>query len=324
MKLLACMFLTAGVCFAQIPVKWEVETTKALAKEVEAYQGETILFTPSFLEYGTAVSTNGLACSFVWQTNGMASTWWTTNGTAFRPSMDVGASRYSFFIRAEGTGGVNYRANGVLKMKASPGFTPNTLPPPELSAGLAGMITTQAVHTVALAGLTVAVSNVQELAAASVTEDRVNDLLAENENGYMIGYPQAYGIYGSYLVQKDFLFTLPFYYDSDSVMKYQKLGLSSQSIFFYNSDAKFTHIKMDGVAYNGAQSILWPLTESVSSGTPRTFATREWSAEQAAAHVAAPNPHTNSVAWYLRDSGTNGLLVITSSNGVFSVSQVKE
>ena len=49
-----------------------------------------------------------------------------------------------------------------------------------------------------------------------MTEDRVNDLLAENENSFMIGYNQAYGIYGSYLLQNDFLFTLPFYYDSDS------------------------------------------------------------------------------------------------------------
>lgn len=43
-----------------------------------------------------------------------------------------------------------------------------------------------------------------------------------------------------------------------------------------------------------------------------------------ATHRAEAIPHTNSVAWYLRDLGTNGLLVVLASNSVFSVFQVKE
>lgn len=337
MRLLLCgLLLTAGICSAQIPVTWEVETTRALAKEVEAFQGETLIFRPSFVEYGEAVSTNGLSYSFVWQTNGMGSAWWTTNGTAFRPWMDVGASRYAFFIRAEGTGGVNYRANGTIKLKPSPGVMPNVLPPPNLTVGVnsndvAGLIGSHngsgSAHPdirVQIAGVSNLARSAYNVATGLPTQDDVRDIIAENENGFMIGQDIPYtGGLRAYLVQNDYLFLPKFYYDSDEGVKNWQVGMSSTSIFFANQSSQVTHLKPDGVAYNGNKSIKWPLEES-GGETQHTFATREWSAEQAAAHVAAPNPHTNSVAWYLRDLGTNGVLVVVSSNAVFSVFQLKE
>lgn len=176
-----------------------------------------------------------------------------------------------------------------------------------------------------IAGVSNLARSAYTLANERPTQDDVRDIIAENENGYMLGQDIPYtGGLRAYLVQNDYLFLPKFYYDSDEGVKNWQVGMSSTSIFFANQSSQVTHLKPDGVAYNGNQSIKWPLAESVSAESPRTFATREWSAEQAAAHVAAPNPHTNSVAWYLRDLGTNGVLVVVSSNAVFSVFQLKE
>lgn len=41
-------------------------------------------------------------------------------------------------------------------------------------------------------------------------------------------------------------------------------------------------------------------------------------------HINSQTPHTNAVAWFIRDLGTNGVLGVVSSNGVFSVVQFKE
>lgn len=82
----------------------------------------------------------GATASFLWQTNGMASAWWETNATVtvsngtvradWTPAMDCGAASYSFFLRVSASGSALYRAYGTLRMRPSPGATPNALPMP--------------------------------------------------------------------------------------------------------------------------------------------------------------------------------------------------
>jgi hypothetical protein len=74
----------------------------------------------------------------------MGTAWWSTNVLAFTPAMDVGATRYTIFIRAAMTNGVNYRANGTITMRNAPGFTPNTLPLPVPSIDFATVTPTNA------------------------------------------------------------------------------------------------------------------------------------------------------------------------------------
>jgi hypothetical protein len=55
----------------------------------------------------------------------MADSWWKLDGNTFTPQHDCGAAAYRFFVSASGESGVNYRANGTLRMLPSPGFVPN-------------------------------------------------------------------------------------------------------------------------------------------------------------------------------------------------------
>jgi len=114
---------------AQVSLEWVAESSKAKAAEFTAYRGETLFFNPTMEEYGSPM-TNYTATLF-YQTNGMGSAWWQgTNGMYFTPAMDIGASAYTVYIRAEKTNGISYRANAVVRMLGSPGFSPNTIPLP--------------------------------------------------------------------------------------------------------------------------------------------------------------------------------------------------
>jgi len=114
---------------AQVSLEWVAESSKAKAAEFTAYRGETLFFNPTMEEYGSPM-TNYTATLF-YQTNGMGSAWWQgTNGMYFTPAMDIGASAYTVYIRAEKTNGISYRANAVVRMLGSPGATPNSIPLP--------------------------------------------------------------------------------------------------------------------------------------------------------------------------------------------------
>lgn len=127
--IVACLFAFAAL--AQVPCKWDAEASQASPASFSCYRGETLVFQPTFLEYG--VTSTNATYTLHYQTNGMGTAYWSTNILQFTPAMDVGASAYTVFIRAETTNGISYRANAKIKMLGSPGATPNALPLPVAS-----------------------------------------------------------------------------------------------------------------------------------------------------------------------------------------------
>lgn len=119
----ACLFAFAAL--AQVPCKWDAEASQASPASFSCYRGETLVFQPTFLEYG--VTSTNATYTMQWQTNGMGTAYWSTNILQFTPAMDVGASAYTIFIRAAMINGVSYRANAKIKMLGAPGLNPNII-----------------------------------------------------------------------------------------------------------------------------------------------------------------------------------------------------
>ena len=125
------IFIICCIAFAahaQRPLKWVADAVQTAPVTFDCSRGETLTFTPVLKAYG-ATLTNYTA-SLQWQTNGMGGLFWSTNALVFAPSMDVGASRYRFWIRAETTNGVMYSAQGTINMLHAPGAIVNALPLP--------------------------------------------------------------------------------------------------------------------------------------------------------------------------------------------------
>ena len=121
----ACIAFAAH---AQRPLKWIADATQTAPVTFDCSRGETLTFAPVLKAYGTTLT--NYTASFQWQTNGMGGLFWSTNALVFAPSMDVGASRYRFWIRAETTNGVMYSAQGTINMLHAPGAIVNALPLP--------------------------------------------------------------------------------------------------------------------------------------------------------------------------------------------------
>lgn len=122
--ILLALALWAELCSASAaPLKWSCNWPEAKSQTFSLYHGESATFEPVFVVNGKA-ATNLTIEAVYYQTNGMADAWWQLPGATFAPSNDCGAASYRFFVRAADAAGVNYRANGVLRMLDSPGFTP--------------------------------------------------------------------------------------------------------------------------------------------------------------------------------------------------------
>ncbi|MDE3274663.1 MAG: hypothetical protein PUJ80_01400 [Verrucomicrobiota bacterium] len=133
-----CIFSSS----AAVPLRWTVETSRVQPAVFDAYQGETLTFEAALQSKGKPLEAP-LNYSFFWQTNGMGSTYWeapcpvpssslddaSTNVlfATFTPSMDVGARAYNCFI---GSPSNIYHAAFQLRLRPSPGATPNALPLP--------------------------------------------------------------------------------------------------------------------------------------------------------------------------------------------------
>ena len=120
-----CLALTSLTASAKT-FEWRLTTPQARAETFTAYHGETIRFNPVW----SGALSNVTASALYYQTPDMGQTWWQADGLVFAPSNDVGAASYRFFIRAADPEGVNYTANGLLRLLDSPGFVPNTITPP--------------------------------------------------------------------------------------------------------------------------------------------------------------------------------------------------
>ena len=94
------------------------------------WRGDTRAITAS-----TGITNLPATAQFLWQTNGMALSWWTNAATVssvgdvsttWTPGMDSGSDYYTFFFRA---GGI-YCPRGTIRMQGSPGNVPNAIPLP--------------------------------------------------------------------------------------------------------------------------------------------------------------------------------------------------
>lgn len=143
------LLITLLSASAQVPFVWEADTSAAKPASKDLYRGETLLLRPLYLDHGAPAHTNGMTFTLFWQTNGMGSAWWSdpTNAFLWSPDRDTGADRYTLFIRAQSPGGTSYRANALLRMLPSPGFSPADAPPPSyyptLAADLAPYLLSQ-------------------------------------------------------------------------------------------------------------------------------------------------------------------------------------
>lgn len=125
---------------APVVNRWTVETSRPAPQIVDLYRGETIELRPTLASYGNPIDLTATDISIFWQTNGMGAAWWSspaTTGAApgtiiatWSHTNDIGAAQYTFFIRARDPSGDSWRAHGILRMRHSPGWSPNAAPPP--------------------------------------------------------------------------------------------------------------------------------------------------------------------------------------------------
>ena len=102
----------------------DISTGRPAASNEAYYHGETIEFRAV---RGRSVVTNIEYSCVYYQTNGMDSVWWHTDGLVFHPTNDVGAASYRFFLEGRDDLGRDWHANGLLRLLPSPGFTPNEI-----------------------------------------------------------------------------------------------------------------------------------------------------------------------------------------------------
>lgn len=135
------LLLAAALVAGAEPVasfRWDAETSTPRAQKVRVARGASLALVARLQSYGKPIALPpGAVATFCWQTNGMASAWWTTNAVAstngtlravWEPSMDAGAREYSFFLRVETEGGIDYSARGGLSIDPSPGLSPAAAP----------------------------------------------------------------------------------------------------------------------------------------------------------------------------------------------------
>ena len=102
----------------------DISTGRPAASNEAYYHGETIEFRA--VRGRSAVTNVEYSCVY-YQTNGMDSVWWHTDGLVSQPTNDVGAASSRFFLEGRDDLGRDWHANGLLRLLPSPGFTPNTI-----------------------------------------------------------------------------------------------------------------------------------------------------------------------------------------------------
>ena len=123
-----------NILHAAVPLRWTVETSAANPATFDQFAGATYDLEATLQSRGKPLAVAGDP-KLYWQTNGMGSAWWaapaTISGNVLRatwtPACDVGARVYNCFIGITGT---VYNAAFQLRLRPSPGATPNELPLP--------------------------------------------------------------------------------------------------------------------------------------------------------------------------------------------------
>ena len=139
-KPLATVILAAliGGCMpalGAVPLRWNVETSRAQPARYDVYRGETLQLSADLTSYGQPVSMAGTAALYL-QTNGMGNAWWTVPATVSSNRIDATLSPSSYPATATtlncflGGPATSYRAAFVLRILGAPGPAPNTVEPP--------------------------------------------------------------------------------------------------------------------------------------------------------------------------------------------------
>ncbi len=126
--------LAPTILSASVPLRWTVETSRAVPATFEEYAGASYELEATLTSYGEPLPIEGDAYLF-WQTNGMASAYWQVPATVtnnvlkatWLPEMDCGAKSYNCFI---GVPGSVYNAAFQLRLRPTPGAVPSVLPLP--------------------------------------------------------------------------------------------------------------------------------------------------------------------------------------------------
>ena len=131
--LIASLF--AGMASASVPLAWQVTPRNPAPVAFDRHHGETLEFRCVFSGFGELPFGQAADIRLWYQTNGMSAAWWSVPASVssnvlsatFPPQADPGADRLSLFFGAPS----NAYASAVLRLRHSPGFAPNILPPPE-------------------------------------------------------------------------------------------------------------------------------------------------------------------------------------------------
>lgn len=128
-------FSILNSAFAAVPLPWQVTPRNPAPVAFDRHHGETLEFRCTFTGFGELPFAQGADVRLWYQTNGMGAAWWSVPASVssnvlsavFPPQADPGADRLALFFGAPS----NAYASAVLRLRPSPGFTPNVLPPPE-------------------------------------------------------------------------------------------------------------------------------------------------------------------------------------------------
>jgi hypothetical protein len=123
---------------ASVPLAWQVTPRNPAPVAFDRHHGETLELRCTFTGFGELPFDQAADIRLWYQTNGMATAWWSVPASVssnvlsatFQPSADPGADRLSLFFGAPS----NAYASAVLRLRHSPGFAPNILPPPDVTS----------------------------------------------------------------------------------------------------------------------------------------------------------------------------------------------
>ncbi len=146
--LMASLFV--GMASASVPLAWQVTPRNPEPVSFDRHHGETLEFRCTFTGFGELPFSGSGAVTprLYYQTNGMAAAWWSVPASVssnvlsatFPPSADPGADRLALFFGAPS----NAYASAVLRLRHSPGFAPNILPPPDVTSWAAELAAVRA------------------------------------------------------------------------------------------------------------------------------------------------------------------------------------
>ena len=132
---LAAALATSFIAFAAVPLEWKTTPRNPAPAAFDRHHGETLERRCRFEGFGELPFADAADVRLWYQTNCMGAAWWSLPATVssnvlsatFPPQADPGADRLALFFGAPS----NAYASAVLRLRSSPGFTPNVLPPPD-------------------------------------------------------------------------------------------------------------------------------------------------------------------------------------------------